>query len=300
MKLDERIQKELSLRAGFWKNSIGWPNDNASFVFLGRAVHAMGKSMFGADWTGDEPCRDLMRGMPVIPERSGWRAKLAHDLLVKHHPELNRQPRKPYQHSFEFTGNEWMTAVMIVKKHNEEQMPGISRFSEVRDKIIQLAEAGFLITAIREKVGGDPTPIRRSWWNSERIRDRFDYCHLRPDDPYGLGIGSDPYQWIFVTRESLMSCAPGGLVEGAQAPKLIAATPAAAPPPEEPAKAPRRLAESKIEPAFRQWREQQPGDYIPTEEQDVAHMQGLGVGRDKVREIRKKFPRRRRGEKRSG
>src|ERR1700737_420555 len=25
---------------------------------------------------------------------------------------------------------------------------------------------------------------------SERIRDRFDLCQMRPDDPYGLGIGS--------------------------------------------------------------------------------------------------------------
>ncbi|OSI70477.1 hypothetical protein [Bradyrhizobium canariense] len=296
----ELIQKELSRRAEFWKKSLGWPQDNASYVFLGRAVHAMGKSMFGPEWTGDEPCRDVMRSLPVFPERSGWRAVLVHDLLVKHHPELNRQPRKPYQTSFEFTGNEWMSAVMLVKKHNDEQRPGFQRFSEVQDRIIQLAEAGFLITAIREKAGGDPTPIPRSWWNSERIRDRFDYCHLRPDDRYGIGIGSDPYQWIFVTRESLMSCAPGGLTEGEQGPTPIAATPAAAPLSEEPVKTPRRLAEAKIEPAFRHWREQQPEGYIPTEDEDIAHMKQLGVGRDKVRALRKNFPTRGRGEKKSG
>ncbi|WP_018459729.1 hypothetical protein [Bradyrhizobium sp. WSM4349] len=297
----EIIHKQLSLRAEFWKKSLGWPNDNASYVFLGRAVHVMGKSMFGVDWTGDEPCRDPVPNLSVFPERSGWRARLVHDLLVKHHPEHNRQPRKPYQHSFEFSGKEWMDAVMIVKKLKDERAPELRRLHEVQDRIMHLAEAGFLITAIREKAGGDPTPVPRGWWNSERIRDRFDLCQLRPDDPYNLGIGSDPFQWIFVTRESLMSCAPGGLTEGEQGrPTPVAATTSAAPPPAEPASAPRRLAEAKIEPAFRQWREQQPEGYIPTEEQDVAHMQGLGVGRDKVRELRKKFPRRRRGEKRSG
>jgi hypothetical protein len=295
----EIIQKQLSLRQEFWRTSIGWPNDNSSYVFLGRAVHAMGKSMFGAAWTGDEPCRDLMTKLPVFPERSGWRARLAHDLLVKHHPEYNRQPRKPSQYSFEFTGKEWMDAVMIVEKHNEQKMPGLRRFSEVQARIIQLAEAGFLITAIREKAGGDPTPVPRGWWNSERIRDRFDFCQLRPDDPYGLGIGSDPYQWIFVTRESLMSCAPGAFAEDEQASRSVATTSAAVSAQEEPTKAPRPLAESKIEPEFRSWREQQPEGYIPTEEQDIAHMKQLGVGRDKVRALRKNFPTRRRGEKRS-
>jgi hypothetical protein len=296
----ELIQKQLTLRLEFWKKSIGWPNDNSSYIFLARAVHAMGKSTFGADWTGEEPCRDLMKTLPVIPERSGWRARLAHDLLVKHHPEFNRQPRKPMQHSFEFTGKEWMTAVMIVKEHNEEQMPGIRRFSEVRDRIIQLAEAGLLITAIRDKAGGDPTPVPRVWWNSERIRDRFDHCQLRPDDPYGLGIGSDPHQWIFVTRESLMSCAPGVFVENEQGSKSLATPPVTAPPPEDQTKPQRRLAAANIEPEFRRWRERQPNGYIPTEAEDIAHMKQLGVGRDRVRELRRDFPTRERGQKRSG
>lgn len=296
----EIIHKQLSLRAEFWTKSLGWPNDNASYVFLGRAVHVMGKSMFGGEWTGDEPCRDPVPHLSVFPEKSGWRARLVHDLLIKHHPEHNRQPRKPNQHSFEFTGKEWMDAVMIVKRLREERLPELQRLSQVQDRIRHLAEAGLLITAIREKAGGDPTPIPRRWWNSERIRDRFDLCQLRPDDPYNLGIGSDPFQWIFVTRESLMSCAPGGLAEGEQDVKPAATRLAAALPLDEPAKAPRRLPEAKIEPAFRAWREQQSEGYIPTEEQDVTHMQGLGVGRDKVRELRKKFPRRRRGEKRSG
>jgi hypothetical protein len=97
-----------------------------------------------------------------------------------------------------------------------------------------------------------------------------------------------------------MSCAPGGLADGEQAPKPAATTSAAAPPPEEPAKAPRRLAEAKIKPAFRHWREQQPEGYIPTEDEDIAHMKQLGVGRDKVRQLRKGFPTRGRGEKKSG
>jgi hypothetical protein len=297
----ELIQKELSQRAEFWKKSLGWPNDNASYVFLGRAVHAMGRSMFGSEWTGDEPCRDLMRALPVFPERSGWRAVLAHDLLVKHHPEFNRQPRKPTQHSFEFTGKEWMAAALIVEKHNEEKRPGVRRFLEAQDRIIQLAEAGFLITAIREKAGGDPTPAPPRWWNSERIRGRFDFCQLNPDDPYSLGIAGDGFQWIFVTRESLMSCAPGAIAGEGQPFMPVPPAPAAPTPlPESQTQPQRRLAQAKIEPEFKRWREQQPEGYIPTEAEDIAHMKQLGVGRDTVRDLRKKFPTRERGQKRSG
>jgi hypothetical protein len=296
----------MNVRLKFWNNSIGWPRDNSSYVFLARAVHAIGKSMFGAEWAGDEPSLELMQELPLIPERSGWRASLAHDLLVKHHPEFNRQPRKSSQRSFgsppsfEFTGKEWITAVMIVKKHNEQKMPGVRRFFEVRDRIIQLAEAGFLITAIREEAGGDPTPIPRHWWHSERIRNRFDYCQLNPDDPYGLGFAGDGYQWIFVTRESLMSCAGGVSSDDEQHPKSVATTPASEPsPPDDQAKPQRRLAEAKIEPEFKRWREQQPEGYLPTEAEDIAHMKQQGVGRDAVRELRKKFPTRERGQKKS-
>ncbi|WOH66186.1 hypothetical protein [Bradyrhizobium sp. BWA-3-5] len=296
----EIIDKQLSLRAEFWKKALGWPNDNASYVFLGRALHVMGKSMFGSDWTGDEPCIEPLPKLTVFPEKSGWRARLVHELLVKHHPEYNRKPLKPYQQSFDFSGKEWMDAVMIVERLKEEKGPRLHRLIQVQNRIMQLAEASFLITAIREKAGGDPTPIPRRWWNSLRIRDRFDFCQLRPDDPYNLGIGSDPYQWIFVTRESLMSCASGELTDREQAPTPAATTSADAPPLEEPAKAPRRLPEAKIEPAFRQWREQQPEGYIPTEDEDIAHMKQLGVGRDKVRQLRKGFPTRGRGEKKSG
>jgi hypothetical protein len=66
-----------------------------------------------------------------------------------------------------------------------------------------------------------------------------------------------------------------------------------------PDQASRRLAEAKIEPTFRRCREQQPEGYIPTEDEDIAHMKQLEVGRDKVRALRKNFPTQGRGEKRS-
>jgi hypothetical protein len=298
----------MNVRLEFWKNSTGWPRDNSSYVFLARAVHAIGKSMFRSEWTGDEPYLDLMQSLPALPLTSGSRAYFAHNLLLKHHPEFGRQPLKwsrgPFSSmptSVKFSRLEWEAARAIVTKHNERKMPGVRRFFEARDRIIQLAEAGLLITAIRERAGGDPTPVPCAWWNSERIRNRFDCCQLNPSDPYGLGSSGDRYQWIFVTRESLMSCAGSMSSYDEQHPKSMATTPASEPSPsEDQGKPQRRLTAAKIGPEFQRWREQQPEGYIPTEAEDIAHMKRLGVGRDAVRQLRKKFPTRERGQKKSG
>ncbi|MET4487281.1 hypothetical protein [Bradyrhizobium sp. LA7.1] len=60
-----------------------------------------------------------------------------------------------------------------------------------------------------------------------------------------------------------------------------------------------RMAGASIEPKFREWRERR-GDDIPTEAEDIAYMKQFGVGRDAVRTLRLRFPRRQRGQKRSG
>jgi hypothetical protein len=101
-------------------------------------------------------------------------------------------------------------------------MPGLRRLSKVRDRIVQLAEADVLITALREKAGGDPTPVPRAWWNSERILNRFDLCQMNPDDPFALFSAGGRHQWIFVTRESLMGCA-GELADNVEQQHLGAA-----------------------------------------------------------------------------
>ncbi len=62
---------------------------------------------------------------------------------------------------------------------------------------------------------------------------------------------------------------------------------------------PVRLAEAKIESEFRRWREQHPSGYIPTEAEDTEHMKKFSVSRDTVRELRKGYPRRPRGRKKS-
>ncbi|MBI5320803.1 hypothetical protein [Bradyrhizobium sp.] len=58
-----------------------------------------------------------------------------------------------------------------------------------------------------------------------------------------------------------------------------------------------RTPQSQIEPIFQTWRAEQRDGYLPTYNEDVAHMKQFGVGRDRVRDLRKKYDVRKRGEK---
>jgi hypothetical protein len=168
----------MNIRLNFWRDPSRWPRDTASHVFLARAVHEMGKALFRAEWTGGESCVELMQSIPV--EGSGRR-----------------------QHSVKKL---WAEIHSTITQDCKDKGPALERFSKVQEQIIQLAESEELITALRATAGGDPIAIPRSWWNSERLSVRFDYCQMNPNRPFDSGIAGADYCWIFVTRESLRQC----------------------------------------------------------------------------------------------
>jgi len=57
----------------------------------------------------------------------------------------------------------------------------------------------------------------------------------------------------------------------------------------------RAILRNEMEEEFRAWRKNFKSGQPPTHDQDVKHMKQFGVSRDRVRELRKKFPRRPRG-----
>jgi hypothetical protein len=168
----------MNIRLNFWRDPSRWPRDTASHVFLARAVQETGKALFLADWTGGEPCVELMQSIPV--GGSGSR-----------------------QHSVKKL---WAEIHSTITQDRKDKGRALERFSKVREQIIQFAEAGKLITALRPIAGGDPVTVPRSWWNSERLSVRFDYCQMNPAKPFDGGIAGDGYCWIFVSRESLEIC----------------------------------------------------------------------------------------------
>ncbi|WP_426531773.1 hypothetical protein [Bradyrhizobium sp. McL0615] len=217
----------------FWRDPSRWARDDAAHVFLARAVHEIGKALFGKEWTGDETYVELMQFLPMQKsEGSVGQQSFANQLLVRHHPEFGRKLpiRRASNHggfsgppaSFRFTDQEWKAAYSIVARDHELKLPALLRFAKVKERIIELAESGKLITALRHTVGGDPVAVHRSFWNSERLSVRFSYCQMHPNKPFGIGVAGDGYCWIFVTRESLRHCVaalapqPGSAAEALQ------------------------------------------------------------------------------------
>jgi hypothetical protein len=120
------------------------------------------------------------------------------------------------------------------------------------------------------------------------LPDDFDWEGSRPVEPWhcggGLDSGTHSIAMLELSTRDLIALLPRSRRDVVEP----------APPEVQPV---RRIAERLIEPEFKKWREQRP-DNIPTEAEDIQHMKQFGVGRDRVRDLRKNFPRRKRGEKR--
>jgi hypothetical protein len=48
------VSLKLKVDIGFWSLDARWPRDPKGWVFLGRAIQQVGKSLFPADWNGGE------------------------------------------------------------------------------------------------------------------------------------------------------------------------------------------------------------------------------------------------------
>ena len=84
--------------------------------------------------------------------------------------------------------------------------PGlVARLMVVQEEIAKRCQSGELVLAIRPVLGGEMREAPASWWKTERVhyRNRFYGCQINPKDPFGGGLGSAIYCWLYVTRESL-------------------------------------------------------------------------------------------------
>jgi hypothetical protein len=196
-------------RTKFWLRSSSWPIDSSAFVFLGRAIDAIGKSMFHEHWKGWQDA--VVEYTPAFPKQQPLEpnniTRQAYSLLAKYKPEfgLSRiDPGTPPSDIKRLTNEQWAAATELHIRVSEAiDLRGSKRFAEVQKAIVRSAEAGKLETAIRPIPGGDFTPVPASWWNSERLEVRFEMCQMNPNDPFGYGVAGDSFCWIFVSRKSL-------------------------------------------------------------------------------------------------
>jgi len=158
----------------------------------------------------------------------------------------------------------------------------------------KLGSAKLTATGIEDQ-SGKREPIACTEWQD---LDSFDPGLDWPFDAVGKGFKHElKFKKVSVSTKDVLDLWPmsSSSDQGAATTSAVERSPS-----EDQGKTQRRLAEAKIEPEFKRWREQQPEGYIPTEAEDIAHMKQLGVGRDTVRKLRKNFPTRERGRKKSG
>ena len=175
-------------------------------MFLGRAVDQLGRALLAEAWTGEESTAELMQPIGLATD-----ARTINNIIARHLPQFER---KEYRGSmappplgepswsppkFDISIDERKVASGFVNQQNAKAESAIDRFTSVQNAIVEHAIAGKLATAYRAMVGGEFYPIPAIWWNTERLKPRFTFCRINPDDPFG----ANGKAWIFVSRVDL-------------------------------------------------------------------------------------------------
>lgn len=215
-------------RTKFWANPARWPNDGPGYVFLARALHEVGRALFDNAWTGAEPIAPEPLDLPclVLPdgtmmhllsqERANqWQKMQIHDLLSSHRPDFDRGPMEFGPFGLEFSDHEWTAGLEVAREVDIERRKVKQRYSEVVARIVEALRDGSLISALRPLSGGRISePLDAHVWNTEKTENRFYWCQMNPLNPFGIGVGGDAYQFIFVSRQSL-----DNMLAGCRAPR---------------------------------------------------------------------------------
>jgi hypothetical protein len=204
-------------------------------VFLERAFQQFALAKFPGTWTGDEqnaqfpsllpdaidPCLSggLLAGFSAdeATTQARWfdppeQAALerAHDLLVKHRPDLGRMPRPVRLNALmyrplAFTVLEWRAAQEIAQREYNSCIDAIARWRLAQKEFVSLCEQGILKTVLRPLCGGEFSDVvSTGGWRLEEYLLRFITFQMDPNLPFHADVNLPNNQWIFVTRESLL------------------------------------------------------------------------------------------------
>ncbi len=178
----------------FWaQGSRDWPRRNPGYVFLGEAVHKLGKAYFPDAWNGIEP----MVSAPPEPPSPEVAAAIARSKALADILDPGGSPPQTQDK------NEGMRLT------DADRAAAADRFTHLKLFIANLAARGGLLTATRAIAGGEVRPMPASFWSTEQIDQRFRYCQINPANPFAPGFAGDGFQYIFVSEESLRTAIAG-------------------------------------------------------------------------------------------
>jgi hypothetical protein len=138
----------------FWEESESWPHDPPGYIFLARALDIVGLAKYGERWT------DLTSKI-AIPEDP---PDDCHDEAVWEQSELDDEK--------------------YVQEMDAAEAELERRWAEVAREIAVACEAGTIITAARNRLGGEMIELNMGYWNTEYFMQRFIHCDLSLDQPF--------------------------------------------------------------------------------------------------------------------
>ncbi|TIL29357.1 hypothetical protein [Mesorhizobium sp.] len=197
-----------------WSNTGSGPFDAPDHIFLGNALIAFGKVLFGEQWTGGElRANNFVSGR--LPDTAGEakysQQSRAASLLLLHRPDLvprdlesiegnaNRPPR------IIFTDEQWRAAVDVAAELSRASAGEVFRAQGARLAVREHAAFGRLPT-FAQGDDGEFHQIKRDRWNTPRVQHWLTGYKISPADAYGgFTVDVRLNLWIFVGRESLDS-----------------------------------------------------------------------------------------------
>ncbi len=200
--MDERIK--------FWSDESRWPRDAQGYTFICRAVHAVGRTIYGNDWTNAEPNVVLIQKLPLLQSfLKDWQLIEVYNKLRFSRPDLLLPILKHNTYFLpkpEFTNEMWSAAVTLYDELNSKTEPSVAKFNAAKLQLFEALANGQVVSCLRPKPGGDfSLPCPTSWWNTERWENRFYWGQLNPKDPFGNYVGGDHFQWVFIEAKSLQT-----------------------------------------------------------------------------------------------
>lgn len=129
----------------FWTDG-NWPIDFGTYRFLGRAVHDMGRALFGHEWTEKEPSSEFLGTFKRTPpftrddQWANWRLveRLVPDDLTRPIQMATKLNRPPIASS-----EVWTKASVELEKRNAPWR----RYETARNELLKLFQSGKIQTA---------------------------------------------------------------------------------------------------------------------------------------------------------
>jgi hypothetical protein len=193
-----------------------WPRDPTGWVFLGRAVHAVGSAMFPA-WKRYTPycllpdiCVGAAIGGEIIAEEDQERYAYWLINVRGDDPDYIFRTNRPFDYLNEevgygsVTAQEWEFACDLSQEEWAIGFGNERMFNEVQLRFVQEAEAGKLNFGGRPFEGGEPKQMPRDWWFTDRYAARFRSLTINPEEPFAQTTPpADVANHIFVRADDL-------------------------------------------------------------------------------------------------